>query len=1299
MKKKLVIYCALLLLLHSTALLAQNSPLKIIQSNKKQLVISFELQEYHISEKQGFTFIDAPGFYNEKEEGAALLPEYSFLVGVPPDGDISFSISNQTDKKVYLQYPIAPSPRFEIGKDDIAFPVYEIQQMKYAPTLSPSLIEVSEPYNYRWQRVVRMTINPFRQLADGYLKITSGLSISINYKGNTEAKTLFTDNNFKHIFRNTIVNFEIARSWQLPKDESIKDTYDPFSYADEWFKIPIDQDGIYKITKSQLAKAGIPVQDLTMDRIKIFNGGGGALSRNVGAELPPLKEVPYDISESGDAIYFYARDPNGDLMHSGYSNNYYHPYAYTNIYWLTYNYEKVSLKPPQSQYKPFTAQRKNVISQFYFEDHFEEEKFRLDPAGKPFRWYWKELSGNITGSYTLEFPVYDVVASGDQKMYFYCATNTDLDSLRFYLNGQYIGRAYPTSGITVNLPASVNFQNGTNQIRIQLYPAISSSELILDYFEAKYYRKLFLRNNQLLFSPSSLGEQTFRIENVKKDELRIFKIYDFDSTVVIPVDDSNFISDNTLEFTDSVEDLSVKYYVVCAGGYRTPQEIQTDYIDWYFVSSGGQVGSGSPYLRNSENFPQTDMVIITPDEWYKQSQALADLHYAADSLSVLVARLSDVYDEFSWGVPDVVGIRHFLKYAFENYGESVAYTLLIGDGSTDFKHYESVTGERNKIPPFVTSSSCSVSDDYFVYFSISRPEMMIGRLPCQTSSHVDIVINKIEDYIMSSEYGPWRANVLLVADDTNNPEHSSDYVDSAAILGMETDCANRLREVVTIKKIYGIEYPFDEFQNKPGATEDILEFVNNGTTLFYYRGHGNPDQLGHEKYIVISRDLDKFQNKNRLTFFIAGACEVGAFQFNNFDSMAEKILLTPAGGSIASYASNIRGSFGPCNEIVKNLVNSADDDICLGEAILVAKNGGYPYYMFFGDPALRLAIPEVGGKVTIPQELPDSLMGRQTAYLEGTILDSINQYDKLFFTVYDTDYETVFVDRGWTFNYIKKGEMIFRGPVSCEQDTASLRFVVPDDIYGGDAGHIVGYAVNNEKSKDILIPYNKREDADDHRLIINGYSSAEQDGPPNINVWLDSPTFQNGDYVSSSPTLYAELVDSNGINIMNRPGHRILVSVDDSYEENITENFVYDLDSYTKGTIEYDFPSLSPGPHRLRLEAFDNFNEDNEVQIEFKVKEEGSLQASNVLNYPNPVKDETRFTFTLTEDAPVTIEIFTISGRSIKKITSNGEKGFNQVYWDARDADGDRLANGVYFYKVYLNSKPNDKIYKLIIAR
>lgn len=63
-----------------------------------------------------------------------------------------------------------------------------------------------------------------------------------------------------------------------------------------------------------------------------------------------------------------------------------------------------------------------------------------------------------------------------------------------------------------------------------------------------------------------------------------------------------------------------------------------------------------------------------------------------------------------------------------------------------------------------------------------------------------------------------------------------------------------------------------------------------------------------------------------------------------------------------------------------------------------------------------------------------------------------------------------------------------------------------------------------------------------------------------------------------------------------------------------------------------------------------------------------------------------------------------MSGRKIREIgvTQNLlQLGFNRVYWDGRDADGDEVANGYYFYQVSV--KAGDKnlfaIEKLVKAQ
>jgi flagellar hook assembly protein FlgD len=93
---------------------------------------------------------------------------------------------------------------------------------------------------------------------------------------------------------------------------------------------------------------------------------------------------------------------------------------------------------------------------------------------------------------------------------------------------------------------------------------------------------------------------------------------------------------------------------------------------------------------------------------------------------------------------------------------------------------------------------------------------------------------------------------------------------------------------------------------------------------------------------------------------------------------------------------------------------------------------------------------------------------------------------------------------------------------------------------------------------------------------------------------------------------------------------------------------------------------------------------------------------SNLLNYPNPFTSSTAFVFTLTgSQIPqnIRIQILTVTGKIVKEITKD-ELGPIQIgrnittyKWDGTDMYGQKLANGVYLYRVLtnLNGKSLDK--------
>jgi hypothetical protein len=82
----------------------------------------------------------------------------------------------------------------------------------------------------------------------------------------------------------------------------------------------------------------------------------------------------------------------------------------------------------------------------------------------------------------------------------------------------------------------------------------------------------------------------------------------------------------------------------------------------------------------------------------------------------------------------------------------------------------------------------------------------------------------------------------------------------------------------------------------------------------------------------------------------------------------------------------------------------------------------------------------------------------------------------------------------------------------------------------------------------------------------------------------------------------------------------------------------------------------------------------------------------NIVNSPNPFNyitnpPGTYFNYSIDTDqtiGEVVIKIYSMSGRLIRTLDmASSLKGLNQQYWDGLDESGNRLANGVYLYKIH----------------
>ncbi|NEN24935.1 hypothetical protein G3O08_15650 [Cryomorpha ignava] len=245
--------------------------------------------------------------------------------------------------------------------------------------------------------------------------------------------------------------------------------------------------------------------------------------------------------------------------------------------------------------------------------------------------------------------------------------------------------------------------------------------------------------------------------------------------------------------------------------------------------------------------------------------------------------------------------------------------------------------------------------------------------------------------------------------------------------------------------------------------------------------------------------------------------------------------------------------------------------------------------------------------------------------------------------------------------------------------------------------------------------YDQPEQSHFNNLLQIPFSVSRDNQNPLLDVTFDGIHIINGEIVSPSPEVLIVLKDENPFLIMDEPsdtalfkvfisspGGQLVQQYFNSSTDNILE-FIPAINSKNRAKIFYRPKLKDDGKYSLLIQATDksgNQSANIDYQIEFEVVNESTI--SEVLNYPNPFSTSTQFVFTLTgTEVPdeFKIQIMTISGKIVREIMQQEfgpiriGRNFSEYRWDGRDEYGDRLANGVYLYRVIarLNGENIDK--------
>ncbi|MEO6902469.1 MAG: C25 family cysteine peptidase [Bacteroidia bacterium] len=203
---------------------------------------------------------------------------------------------------------------------------------------------------------------------------------------------------------------------------------------------------------------------------------------------------------------------------------------------------------------------------------------------------------------------------------------------------------------------------------------------------------------------------------------------------------------------------------------------------------------------------------------------------------------------------------------------------------------------------------------------------------------------------------------------------------------------------------------------------------------------------------------------------------------------------------------------------------------------------------------------------------------------------------------------------------------------------------------------------------------------------------------PLLDVTFDGIHILNKDIVSAKPHILMQLKDENKFLAMNDTANfKIFIQKPNS---TIAEriyfgtfmNFIPASLPNNSCKINYTPLLTQDGVYQLLVQARDRSDNKAGVfdyKINFEVINKSTI--TEVMNYPNPFSTATRFVFTLTGSAiPIDfkIQIMTITGKVVREINQNEigplriGRNITLFAWNGRDQFGDKLANGVYLYRV-----------------
>ena len=1084
----------------------------------------------------------------------------------------------------------------------------------------------------------------------------------------------------------------------------------------KWVKIQVAEDGIYKLTAADLKKMGFS----NLDKVAVYGYGGWPLDEDFSTTY--IDDVPeVAVWRSADYLLFYGKGPR-KWEYSSSDKSFIH----TNNPYSNYGYYFVSEKETTGRTMEKAASAAGATLQVTtFDDYVlhEEELVSVNSSGREL--YGESFTSTLSRDFTISVPgitndegkaTLSFISRGNGTI----TMNVDGNAL---ISGSVSvpSDEYEVARELYRERAWMADKGETVKVNIG-YSTTGHKNVHLNYFRLQMKRQLKVYDNYTFFRSLSARGNASRFVIQGADA----------STLVFDVTDGV----NPQQMETSLNGTELSFSIPASASLREFVVVKPSQIK-------APVTVGEVANQNLHALPQQDMIIIAQPNFTTQAERLAEAHRTKDNLTVRVVTPESIYNEFSSGTPDATAYRRFMKMFYDrktSEADAPKYLLLFGDGSFDNRKLTSAwksVDMSNMLLTYQTENSLSsqsyVIDDYFGFLddadnkkSLQNKKLClgIGRFPIRTVEQATQMVDKVISYMENKNTGSWKNNLCFMADDGSNTDgFMTEHMEFADQLAgyVESEHPEFL-----VNKLYYDAYKKDMTAGTyPDVRSGLQKLLKDGLLLFNYTGHGGTTALSDEK-VLTQTDINQF-TYTHLPVWVTATCDFTRFDDLN-TSAGEDVFLNKSSGGIALFTT-VRVAYSrpnfPINDnVIRNLFERNNGRRrTLGEVMQATKNTLSSVYKLgfclIGDPAVKMAYPEFGMKVTTVNG--QSVDGNSISFkalekitVEGEVLDASGQLVTDFTgivnpTVKDSKVTVTCLknsnkDDSPAFTFTDYPNTIFIGNDSVRNGKFSFTFTVPKDIsYSNLQGKMNLYAVDTESG-------NEAQGNFDNFIVGGTSDTAETDtiGPEIRALYLNDTTFVDGGQVNTTPYFVAELWDKSGVNITGSSvGHDMMLVIDESTVLSYNLNSYYELLLGEDGTgiVKFPIPALEPGKHTAEFWVWDILNNSTVRTFTFEVVEGLKPFLFDVIATPGIAREQV--TVHLMHNRPeswmrVGIMVYDLAGRQLWKHEESGTSGLFENYtvsWDLTSG-GARMRPGVYIYRAAIstdNSKDATKARKFII--